>query len=137
MRITPPGDVQARRPARDSCPPKDRDQEERMPTSTATRPRLAASTPSDGTPANGERVSERRLAALVNAARAGDRAAVAQLVAHFDPMVRGIARSYRLQRADVEDIAQGTWIDLLEHIDAVRCPAAMGGWLATVTRRRV
>src|SRR4051812_26260193 len=103
-----------------------------MPTTTA-RPRSAAPTQPDATHA---RVSERRLAALVSAARAGDRAAVARLVEHFDAMVRGVARSYRLQPADVEDVAQATWIDLLEHIDAIRCPAALGGWLATVARRR-
>ena len=106
-----------------------------MPLDTTSRPRLAASHQPDS--ARGDRLSERRLAALVTAARAGDRAAVASLVEHFDPIVRGIARSYRLQPADVEDVAQATWIDLLEHLDAIRCPAAVGGWLSTVTRRRV
>ena len=101
-----------------------------MPASTTTRPQP------DSSNARGERVSERRLAALVSAARAGDRAAVARLVEHFDPIVRGIARSYRLQPADVEDVAQATWIDLLEHLEAIRCPEALGGWLSTVTRRR-
>jgi RNA polymerase sigma factor (sigma-70 family) len=110
-------------------------QEERMPVSTTSRPRLAASSQPDS--ARGDRLSERRLAALVAAARAGDRAAVATLVEHFDPVVRGIARSYRLQPADVEDVAQAAWIDLLEHLDRIRCPEALGGWLSTVTRRRV
>jgi RNA polymerase sigma factor (sigma-70 family) len=73
---------------------------------------------------------------LVCAARNGDRTAWSQLFEHFEPVVRGIARSFRLQPADVDDVVQGTWIELLDHIDAIRRPEALPGWLATVTRRR-
>jgi len=111
---------------------------------TSTRPLLAEPSPRPAAPsrqvtttAPAGRLGEQRLAALVQAARDGDRAAATQIVEHFDPMVRGIARSYRLQPADVDDVAQATWIDLLEHIGTIRCPEALPGWLATVTRRRV
>lgn len=114
-------------------------------TITSTRPRPADPSPQPSAarsrthppqPPPG-RVGERRLAALVDGARAGDRGAWARLVEHFDPVVRGIARSYRLQPGDVEDVAQATWLDLLENIGAIRRPEALPGWLATVTRRRV
>jgi RNA polymerase sigma factor (sigma-70 family) len=50
-------------------------------------------------------------------------------------MVRGIARSYRLSPADVDDVAQTAWLRLFNHIGRLREPAAVAGWLATTTRR--
>jgi RNA polymerase sigma factor (sigma-70 family) len=75
------------------------------------------------------------LAALVCAARRGDDGAWTALVGRFDGRVRAIARSYRLSPADVDDVAQATWLHLLEDIDKLREPAAIGAWLATATRR--
>jgi RNA polymerase sigma factor (sigma-70 family) len=46
-----------------------------------------------------------------------------------------IARSYRLAPADADDVVQASWLNLLEDIDDLREPAAVGGWLATTTRR--
>jgi len=103
----------------------------------APEPRPAAASDTHTTTTTGGRVGERRLAALVNAARAGDRRAWEALVEHFDPVVRGIARSYRLQPGDVDDVVQATWLDLLENVGKIRRPEALPGWLATVTRRRV
>ena len=53
----------------------------------------------------------------------------------FDRGLRVIARSYRLDPADIDDVVQATWLSLLEDIDRVREPAAIAGWLATATRR--
>jgi RNA polymerase sigma factor (sigma-70 family) len=78
---------------------------------------------------------ERELVELVTAVRRGDNAAWTQLIERFDRMLRGIARSYRLSAADVDDVVQATWIRLHQHIDSVREPAAIAGWLATTTRR--
>ncbi len=79
--------------------------------------------------------SDEDLAALVHAARAGDARAWTRLVERFDPTLRRIARSYRLAPADVDDAVQTTWLELVERIAVVREPAAIAGWLATVTRR--
>lgn len=79
--------------------------------------------------------SDEDLAALVHAARAGDAGAWTRLVEHFDHSLRHIARSYRLAPADVDDVVQTTWLELVERIAAIREPAAIAGWLATVTRR--
>ena len=37
--------------------------------------------------------------------------------------------------SDVDDVLQVTWICLFNHIDRLREPAAVAGWLATTTRR--
>lgn len=91
---------------------------------------------------SGEQAAVRRpitsrspLATVVGAARAGDEAAWAQLVDRFDRGLRGIARSYRLAPADVDEAVQATWLSLLENIQRIRQPAAVAGWLATTVRR--
>jgi RNA polymerase sigma factor (sigma-70 family) len=78
---------------------------------------------------------EHELIELVAAVRRGDNAAWTQLIERFDRMLRGIARTYRLSAADVDDVVQATWTRLHQHIGAVREPAAIAGWLATTTRR--
>ena len=80
-------------------------------------------------------VHDARLTALVCAARRGDQGAWTDLVERFDGRVRAIARSYRLSPPDVDDVAQATWLQLLEDIGKLREPAAIGAWLATATRR--
>lgn len=75
------------------------------------------------------------LAALVLAARDGDGDAWTRLVKQFDHMLRRIASSYRLSRADVDEVVQATWLTLLETIQHIREPAAVGAWLVIVTRR--
>src|SRR5919107_6028938 len=79
---------------------------------------------------------DRQLVALVHSARDGDSDAWTHLVRRFDRMLRNIARSYRLGQAEVDDVVQATWLNLFETIGQLREPAAIGGWLATVTRRQ-
>jgi RNA polymerase sigma factor (sigma-70 family) len=73
--------------------------------------------------------------AVVRAATAGDGRAVAALVARFDRSLRATARSYGLDRWDVDDVIQQTWLQFLVHGSALREPAAVKGWLVTTTRR--
>lgn len=73
--------------------------------------------------------------ALVRAAGAGDDAAWTHLVERFDGTLRDIARSYRLAPADIDDVMQATWLRLFKHIERLREPACLAGWLATTTRR--
>ena len=56
---------------------------------------------------------DRELVALVLAARAGDSAAWTELLGRFDRTLRSIAGSCRLAPADVDDVVQATWLDLL------------------------
>jgi RNA polymerase sigma factor (sigma-70 family) len=83
-----------------------------------------------------EMAAEPGLQTLVGAARRGDPDAWSRLIARFDPMLRRVARSHRLGGADVDDVVQATWTLLYTHIDTIREPAAVAGWLATTVRRQ-
>src|SRR5688500_16364378 len=72
---------------------------------------------------------------LVREARAGDHRAWDALVTRYGGVVWAIARAHRLGDADAADASQATWLKLLEHVDDVKDPAALGGWLATTARR--
>jgi RNA polymerase sigma factor (sigma-70 family) len=71
---------------------------------------------------------------LVRLAAAGDRGAWEALVERFERLVWSVARSHRLSDADAADVCQTTWLRLLEHLDDLRNPDALSGWLATITR---
>jgi len=72
---------------------------------------------------------------LVTSARNGDKQAWEALVDRYAPLIWSICRSYRLGRADAEDVGQNVWLHLLDHLDRIRDPAALPGWLVTTTRR--
>jgi RNA polymerase sigma factor (sigma-70 family) len=72
---------------------------------------------------------------LVSRANNGDAAAWDQLVERYAPLVWSICRRYRLSRPDTDDVGQGVWLRLVEHLPALREPAAVPGWLATTTHR--
>jgi len=72
---------------------------------------------------------------LVRAAAAGDQAAWNELVERYQGLVWATARSYRLSRADAADVAQTTWLRLVENLDRIREPEHLGAWLATTARR--
>lgn len=72
---------------------------------------------------------------MVAAAAAGDRAAWDAIVAEYAGLVWAVARSVRLSAADAADVCQVTWLRLVENLDRIRDPAALGGWLATTARR--
>ena len=72
---------------------------------------------------------------LVAQARSGDKQAWDALVERYAPLIWSICRSHRLGDADAEDVGQGVWLHLVQHLDTIRDPAALPGWLATTTRR--
>jgi RNA polymerase sigma factor (sigma-70 family) len=78
---------------------------------------------------------EEVVATLVHRAADGDEAAWSELVARYAPLVWSVCRHYRLERSDVDDVAQGVWLLLLESLPKLRVPAALPGWLVTTTRR--
>ena len=75
------------------------------------------------------------VADLVARARNGDQRAWDALVERYAPLIWSICRDYRLSHADVEDVGQRIWLQFVTHLDAIRDPAALPGWLATTTRR--
>jgi RNA polymerase sigma factor (sigma-70 family) len=72
---------------------------------------------------------------LVRAAQSGATWAHEKLVQRFDKLVWATVRSFRLRDADAHDAVQNTWLRMFEHIDAVREPDRLAGWLATTARR--
>jgi RNA polymerase sigma factor (sigma-70 family) len=71
------------------------------------------------------------------AARAakGDKQAWDALVERYGPLVWSICRSHRLGDADAGNAGQNVWLHLAEHLDQIRDPAALPGWLAATTSR--
>ena len=72
---------------------------------------------------------------LVTRARNGDAQAWDALVERYAPLVWSICRRHRLDDADAKDVGQIVWLHLVDQLDRIRDPAALPGWLATVTRR--
>jgi RNA polymerase sigma factor (sigma-70 family) len=83
----------------------------------------------------GGRRNEAQVTQLIERAAAGDQAAWNALVAEFSGLVSAIARGHRLRDADAADVAQATWLRLLEHLGDLHDPAHVGAWLATTARR--
>lgn len=58
-----------------------------------------------------------------------------QSVVHdHGPRLRRLGFSYRLRAQEVEDALQATWLILLTHVEQVRDPACLGGWLTSIMR---
>jgi RNA polymerase sigma factor (sigma-70 family) len=79
--------------------------------------------------------ADRSLLPVVRAAAGGDSQAWETLVGTFGPIVRRVVQGYRLGAADVEDVVQATWESAFTHIDRLRDPDALGGWLCVIARR--
>ncbi|NUO53418.1 MAG: sigma-70 family RNA polymerase sigma factor [Polyangiaceae bacterium] len=75
------------------------------------------------------------LAALVEAARAGDRAAYAELYERFRGAVHGVILA-RVSRADAQDLVQDTFVAGWARLDDLREAAAFPGWFLEIARRR-
>jgi len=82
-----------------------------------------------------KRLSGNDVARLVQSASAGDERSWDALVDEFGAMIWAVARVHRLCDADAADVAQATWLSLLEHVDDLKEPARLGAWLATTARR--
>ena len=73
--------------------------------------------------------------ALVALAANGDQRAWEALVERYAPLTWSICRRYQLADADVGDVSQTVWLQLVDHLGELREPGALAGWLATTTRR--
>lgn len=74
------------------------------------------------------------VADAVRRAAAGERAAWDELVASFSRLVWSIAVAHRLGPADSAEVAQTTWMRLVENLGRITQPERLGGWLATTAR---
>jgi len=74
------------------------------------------------------------LAELVHAAGEGDQAAWNSIVERFGGLIWATVRAHRLSTGDGAEVVQTTWLRLVEHLDRIRDPERLGGWLATTAR---
>lgn len=73
---------------------------------------------------------------LARRAISGDNAAWARLVDRYNAMVWSIVRSFRLSPDDALDAVQTVWLRLVENLDRIKEPDAVGTWLATTARNQ-
>jgi RNA polymerase sigma factor (sigma-70 family) len=74
-------------------------------------------------------------ATLLARASQGDQGAWDELVAEHTRLLWSVARSFRLDTADANDVVQTTWLRLVEHLDKIEDPTRLVGWLVTTARR--
>ena len=74
------------------------------------------------------------VAGLVRRAAAGDMTAWDLLVDQFQRLIWSITVEFKLAESDAADVAQTTWLRLLEHIDRIEYPDRVGSWLAATAR---
>jgi RNA polymerase sigma factor (sigma-70 family) len=72
---------------------------------------------------------------LIRAANDGDEAAWGAIVDRFAGLVWATTRAHRLAAAEAADVAQTTWLRLVENLDRINDPERLGAWLATTARR--
>ena len=74
-------------------------------------------------------------ARLVVEARAGDRGAFGRLYERYARLVHGMLLA-RVPRGDVDDLVQDVFLSAWRRLEALRDPAAFGGWIAMIARNR-
>src|SRR5438477_7828690 len=74
------------------------------------------------------------VAELVARAADGDRRAWERLVDQFARLIWSITADFKLTESDASDVAQTTWLRLLEHIHRIEHPDRVGSWLAATAR---
>ncbi len=74
------------------------------------------------------------IADLVRRAADGDMLAWNRLVDQYSRLIWSITVEFKLAESDAADVAQTTWLRLLEHIDRIEYPDRVGSWLAATAR---
>src|SRR5215471_12120599 len=81
-----------------------------------------------------QEIADLDVAALVRRAAGGDMTAWERLVEQYARLVWSITGEFKLVESDAADVAQATWLRLLEHIHRIKDPARLGSWLAVTAR---
>jgi RNA polymerase sigma factor (sigma-70 family) len=76
-----------------------------------------------------------RLSQALERARAGDSGGLDEIVRELTPLLWHVARSQGVDRAEVADVVQHSWLELVSRLDGIRSPAALTAWLVTTTKR--
>ncbi|MEZ5230402.1 MAG: sigma-70 family RNA polymerase sigma factor [Acidimicrobiales bacterium] len=72
---------------------------------------------------------------LVQRANDGDRLAWEELVERYAGLVEAVGARHRLDRHDINDVSQLTWLRLTQHLGQLHDPERVGLWLYTTARR--
>ncbi len=70
----------------------------------------------------------------VDAARQGDSGAWKELVDAHSGLVWSVIRGFRFDTETGKDVFQTVWLRLAEHLDDIREPAKLAGWIGQTTR---
>jgi RNA polymerase sigma factor (sigma-70 family) len=81
-----------------------------------------------------QEVESSDVAGLVRRAAQGDRHAWERLVDQYARLIWSITVEFKLIESDAADVAQTTWLRLLQHIDRIEYPDRIGSWLAATAR---
>ena len=73
-------------------------------------------------------------AQIMWSASKGDRWAWERLVDQYSRLIWAITRDFKLTENDASDVAQTTWLRLLENIHKIENPYRVGSWLAATAR---
>lgn len=76
-----------------------------------------------------------RVADAINRHRSGDPDALSDLFRIVQPLLRQIARSYRLSPFAADDLIQNTFELIMIYLPGLRDPACGLGWLSVIARR--
>jgi RNA polymerase sigma factor (sigma-70 family) len=79
-------------------------------------------------------VQPEEIAALLARARAGDSPAWDDLYRAIAGWVRAVAAGLGVRHDDISDLNQVVCLRLVDHLDRLRAPEALRGWVVTVTR---
>jgi RNA polymerase sigma factor (sigma-70 family) len=75
-------------------------------------------------------------AELLGAAKKGEEGAWEQIIVRYQSLINAICRRYRLEPSDAHDVGQYVWMQLIDHIEKLREPRALPGWIAVTTTHR-
>ena len=81
-----------------------------------------------------QEIADLDVIAMVRRAAAGDLTAWERLVKQYARLIWSITGEFKLVESDAADVAQTTWLRLLEHIDRLDRPDRVGSWLAATAR---
>jgi RNA polymerase sigma factor (sigma-70 family) len=75
-------------------------------------------------------------AELLGAAKEGDEEAWGEIITRYQSLINAISRRHRLAPSDANDVSQYVWLQLVSHIDKLRDPRALSGWISATTTHR-
>jgi RNA polymerase sigma factor (sigma-70 family) len=79
-------------------------------------------------------MSQGPVATLLKAAAEGDQSAWDALVERYARLVWSVVRGFRLDDAAAHDVFQTVWLRLVEHVDRIREPERLPGWLSMTAK---